>query len=204
MRIVLEHVSTASAIRAVKSKPPNVAATITPHHLMVRRPSTCYSSKMTSYSAARRRGLSDRLTCYGERCVLAANTRRCSEARGDYVSFGSGRPNSLLLCRCCGAAAQFLQATCKNRRGPGGPKTGERRHADYRALRNAVGEITIRSEGARQDSTAAGSPSPVCMNFTLATELLFCFHTSPRCSAQVVRDGDSHFFLGSDSAPHPR
>lgn len=38
LRIVLEHVSTAAAIRAVKSKPSNVAATITPHHLMVRFP----------------------------------------------------------------------------------------------------------------------------------------------------------------------
>ncbi|CBZ49557.1 putative dihydroorotase protein [Neospora caninum Liverpool] len=35
LKIVLEHVSTAAAIQAVKRMPPNVGATITPHHLML-------------------------------------------------------------------------------------------------------------------------------------------------------------------------
>ncbi|PHJ15373.1 dihydroorotase [Cystoisospora suis] len=106
LRIVLEHVSTASAIRAVRSKPPNVAATITPHHLMLTIDDVLKPDAITSASSPR-----DAPTC-------------CS---ADAVA----QPHN------------FCKPLAKTKE-------------DREALR------------------------------------------------QVVRDGDSHFFLGSDSAPHPR
>ncbi|KWU46685.1 dihydroorotase [Rhodotorula sp. JG-1b] len=44
LRIVLEHCTTAAAVEAVKSLPPNVVATITPHHLALTIDGACSTS----------------------------------------------------------------------------------------------------------------------------------------------------------------
>ncbi|KFG59460.1 dihydroorotase [Toxoplasma gondii RUB] len=106
LKIVLEHVSTAAAIQAVKRMPANVAATITPHHLMLTVDDVVKPDAIKrAMETAAHRGL------------------------------------------CCAEAVEKPHNFCK-------PLAKTKRDRD--ALR------------------------------------------------QVIQDGDTHFFLGSDSAPHPR